>query len=154
MTEDKPKPRARTECRSWRDREGVEWRIWLDVVGDGGRTGKLNFAPNPKHELGCPKILVRGLSGVHQIPAPRLPFYLRAAWTGGFIWRDRDGVPWHFHVRTHMLSTTGRGLEIHHPPSHRVLWEMPDQELQRLVDQSVSSGPEDGGDDGCAGATR
>lgn len=153
MTEEDPNTPARSRCRSWKVPGGVEWRVWLEPAAESGRTGKLVFVPNPKQEMGCPKILVRGLSGVHQIPERRLPFYLRAAQSGGFVWRDRDGVSWHIWLRAHMLSTTGRRLEIHHPRSHRALWEMPDQELQKLVDQAVTEGSGERGDQGCADAT-
>jgi hypothetical protein len=128
---------ARPQIRSWKDPAGRTWDLFL-VEGERYTPGKLLvFTGDPKEGLESPKVLVRGARDIYAIPDPALPFYLAAARSGGFIWRDRHGTPWRITNRTLVQSETGRHLELHHARSHRPLWTLSDPELEALVSQAV-----------------
>ncbi len=129
--------RMRRQLRSWTDLEGRTWSLFLREGYRYGPGALLVFTCDPKDGMGSPKILVRGLRDVYTVPDPTLPFYLEAARRGGFVWTDRDGIPWHIANRTLIRSEFGRHLEIHHAESHRSLWKMSDHELEGLVRQSM-----------------
>lgn len=126
-----------SDIRKWKDAGGTDWKVWLRQLNDGDRA-RLYFTPDPKSSMECPKVLVRGLGHVYQVPERTLPFYLRAAQSGGFVWRDRDGTPWHITVEANIRSESGRRLRVHHPPSHRVLWRMTNEELEQLVSRGIA----------------
>ena len=125
----------RRQIRSWKDPEGRIWSLFLRAEERYEPGALLVFTGDPKDGMGSPKILVRGLRDVYSVPTPTLPFYLEAARSGGFVWTDGDSVPWHISNRTQIRSETGRRLEIHHPASHRSLWELSDGELEGIVRQ-------------------
>jgi hypothetical protein len=125
------------KLRTWKDLAGRTWNLYLKE-GERYEPGALLvFTGDPKEGMGSPKILVRGLQDVYSVPDPALPFYLDAARRGGFVWRDRDGVPWHISNRTRVSSETGKSLEVHHAGSHRSLWVLPDHRLEDLVRQAL-----------------
>jgi hypothetical protein len=129
---------VRDYLRTWTDSEGCTWRIFLNERPTYEPGKLLIFTQEPKTGMSCPKILVRGLRDVYSLPDSALPFFLDCAKRGGFVWRDRDGTPWHIHNRTHVRNRAGRSLEIQHGASHRPLWQSADEELQRLVEQSLA----------------
>lgn len=126
-----------SDIRKWKDDDGTDWKVWLRALDGADARARLYFTPDPKHAMDCPKLLVRGIDHVYQVPERVLPFFLRSARRGGFVWRDRDGTPWHISVEARIRSQSGRTLRCHHPASHRVLWRMDDQELEALVGGAV-----------------
>jgi hypothetical protein len=136
MTEHIPKaPTCRGELRVWQDGAGGTWRLWLDQDERYQPGSLLVFAATPAEELASPKVLVRGVPDVFAVPRSKLDFYLAAARAGGFVWRDRDGLPWHFTTELRAVSASAKELRIHHPGSHRPLWVASDRELSALVRQ-------------------
>lgn len=131
------RPSLRRQLRIWNDPYGRDWNLVLREEPRFAPGKLLIFTGDPKDGLGSPKVLVRGVRDVYSVPDPALPFYLDAAQCGGFVWRDRDGTPWHIRNRTHIASETGRSLEVHHVRSHQSLWELSDLELEALVRQSI-----------------
>lgn len=124
MTEDMPNIREqlrRGEVWEWKDGEGRSWRFWLktrDVYAPGAL---LVFAGIPQEVIDSPQVLVRGLQDVLTIPEPLIGFHLKAAREGGFVWRDRNGLPWDLLAALRVRSPTGRQLRIRHPTLHRTL---------------------------------
>ena len=127
----------RPQLRAWKDPGGRTWNLFLREEDRYKPGALLAFTGDPKDGMGSPKILVRGLTDVYSVPDPTMPFYFKAAQTGGFVWTDGDGIPWHISNRTHIRSEPGRQLDIHHGGSHQSLWELSDQELEGLVGQST-----------------
>ncbi|MEX1258367.1 MAG: hypothetical protein WEG36_12180 [Gemmatimonadota bacterium] len=80
---------------------------------------------------------MRGVRHVHAIPEGTVGFYFGAAKAGAFVWRDRDGTPWHLSAKARAVSETGRTLEVRLGESHRAPWKLTDGELGELVGMAV-----------------
>lgn len=119
--------------RPWKDPAGRAWSVYLDSSERFEPGALFVFTCDPKDGMSSPKVLVRGVPHVHANPEGTLPFYLEAARSGGFVWRDRDGTPWHISNRTCVRSESGRALEVQRGGSHRELWRLSDGELGDLV---------------------
>lgn len=139
MTEDLPKIQEklrRGEVRLWKGGEGKTWRLWLKRQKRYAPGALLVFAGLPQEVMDSPKVLVRGLQDVLTIPEELIGFHLEAAREGGFVWRDRDGLPWHLSAELRIRSPTGRRLRVQHPVLHRTLWAEPSTALEDLVRRS------------------